>query len=106
MARRWSRLNWHGASGRWVCGALGAAGVSCHVIDPASVQVTRRRRQAKTDRIDVDKLLGALGRWLGGDDEACRMVRVPTPAEEDAKRGHRERQRLIGERVRLVNVVK
>jgi transposase len=95
-----------GRDGFWLQRALAQAGVRCHVIDPSSLQVTRRRRQAKTDRIDVHKLLNALGRWLGGDGEACRMVRVPTPAQEDAKRGHRERRRLIGERVRLVNAVK
>src|SRR5262249_30627842 len=77
-----------------------------HVLDPASLQVNRRGRQAKTDRIDAERLVRALIRHLYGDREACSVVRVPSAAQEDAKRLHRERHRLIAERVQHVNRIK
>src|SRR5512135_1334935 len=57
----------------------------------------------KTDRIDVELLLRRLLAWLRGEPRVCSMVAVPTPAEEDARRPTRERERLIAERRRLEN---
>lgn len=95
-----------GRDGFWLCRLLAARGIECHVLDPASLPVNRRARRAKSDRIDVRMLLRALIAWAGGDRGACRMVRVPSVSEEDAKRAHREREGLIGERVRHVNRIK
>jgi transposase len=95
-----------GRDGFWLHRLLGEAGIENHVVDPASLRVDRRARRAKTDRIDVCALLRALAAWLRGECQECRMVRVPSEAEEDAKRLHRERQRLINERVAHVNRIK
>lgn len=95
-----------GYDGFWLHRVLEAHGIRNHVLDPASLQVNRRARQAKTDRIDAERMVGALIRHLRGEAEACSVVRVPSPAEEDAKRLHRERHRLIAERVQHVNRIK
>jgi transposase len=92
--------------GFWLHRQLEAAGVENFVIDPTSLLVNRRARRAKTDRIDVRGLLRSLIAWLRGDKDVCRMVHPPSPAEEDARRTHRERQRLIKERVGHVNRIK
>jgi len=68
--------------------------------------VNRRARRPKTDRIDADRLVRALIRHLRGEPEACSVVRVPSPEQEDARRLHRERGRLIAERVAHVNRIK
>ncbi len=95
-----------GRDGFWPHRELAARGYTNHVIDPASIAVPRRQRRAKTDRIDVRGLVAALRAWLGGDRLRCRMVRVPSVAEEDARRPHRERERLVRERVQHVNRLK
>lgn len=95
-----------GRDGFWLHRALEGRGYANHVIDPASIAVPRRKRRAKTDRIDVRGLVGVLRAWLKGDWQRCRMVRVPSVAEEDAKRPHRERERLIREQVMHVNRIK
>jgi transposase len=95
-----------GRDGFWPHRALEGLGYRNHVIDPASIAVPRRQRRAKTDRIDVRGLVAVLRAWLGGDRLRCRMVRVPSAAEEDARRPHRERERLIRERVMHVNRIK
>lgn len=94
-----------GRDGFWLQRALSAAGAACHIIDPASLPIDRRRKRAKTDRLDVFALLRALSGWLSGDRLACRVVRVPTPAAEDARRLYRERQRLMNERTQHENRV-
>lgn len=95
-----------GYDGFWLYRSLTAKGVSCHVMDPGSLQVDRRARRAKTDRLDAAMLLRALIAWHHGDRAACRMVQVPSIEREDARRLHRERQRLIKERVQHVNRIK
>jgi transposase len=95
-----------GYEGFWLHRQLVAAGIESHVIDATSLQVDRRARRAKTDAIDVDGLLRALIAYVGGERGRCRMVRVPTVAEEDAKRTHRERKRLVKERTGHINRVK
>lgn len=95
-----------GYDGFWLHRVLQAQGVENHVIDPASVQVSRRARRAKTDRLDAHGLLRALSAWLRGEPQVCSMVRVPTVAEEDGKRLHRERRRLVKERTQHVNRIK
>jgi transposase len=92
--------------GFWLHRELEAAGVENFVIDPTSLLVNRRARRAKTDRIDVRGLLRTLIAWLRGDKDVCWMVHPPSSVEEDARRTHRERQRLIKERVGHVNRIK
>jgi transposase len=95
-----------GYDGFWLHRLLEAHGVRNYVLDPASLLVTRRARRAKTDRIDVERMLRALGRYLRGEPDACSVVRVPSVEQEDARRLHRERKRLVNERVQHVNRIK
>ena len=95
-----------GYDGFWLHRVLQAHGIRNHVLDPASLQVNRRARRPKTDRIDADQMVRALIRRLRGEREACSVVCVPSPEQEDARRLHRERHRLIAERVAHVNRIK
>jgi len=95
-----------GYDGFWLHRLLQAHGVNSHVLDPASLQVNRRARRAKTDRIDVHGLLRALMAHLRGEPKVVSVVRVPSVADEDARRPHRERDRLVRERVQHVNRIK
>ena len=95
-----------GYDGFWLQRRLAAEGIICWVMDPGSLQVNRRARRAKTDRLDAAMLLRALIAWCRGDRAACHMVQVPSVAREDARRTHRERQRLVAERVQHVNRIK
>ncbi len=95
-----------GYDGFWLHRFLEAAGIDNHVLDPASLPVKRRARRIKTDRLDVVSLLRALIGFIGGDKEACSLVRVPTVEEEDDKRVHRERERLVSERTAHINRIK
>jgi transposase len=95
-----------GYDGFWLHRVLAAASVGNHVIDPASLQVNRRARRAKTDRIDARAMVRALMAYVRGEDQVFSVVRVPVPEDEDAKRTFRERQRLITERVGHVNRIK
>src|SRR6266550_3183347 len=95
-----------GRDGFWLARWLQAHGVEAHVIHPSSVAVSREHRRAKTDRLDTELLKRAFLGWLRGERGHCSMARVPTMAEEDAKRPNRERGCLVGERTRLVNRIK
>jgi transposase len=95
-----------GLDGFWIHRALIAEGIESHVVDPASIAVSRRHRRAKTDRIDGEALLRTLLAWKRGEPRVCAMVRVPTPAEEDRRRLCRELKTLIGERIRHANRLK
>jgi transposase len=77
-----------------------------HVVDPASIATARRRRRAKTDRLDGEALLRALLAYKRGEPRVCAMVVAPTPEEEDRRRVSRERETLIGERIEQVNRIK
>lgn len=95
-----------GLDGFWVHRLLEANGVESQVVDAASIAVNRRSRRAKTDRIDVEKLLRTLMGWARGERQICSMVRPPTPQQEDERRLTREREILLAERIRHVNRVK
>jgi transposase len=95
-----------GLDGFWVDRLLQANGVDSHVVDAASIAVDRRNRRAKTDRIDVEKLLRTLMGWARGERRICSMVRPPNPEQEDERRLTRERGTLVTERVRHVNRIK
>jgi transposase len=95
-----------GRDGFWLARRLEARGVEAHVIHPSSVAVSREHRRAKTDRLDTELLKRGFLGWLRGERGHCSMARVPTIAEEDAKRPNRERECLVGERTRIVNRIK
>jgi transposase len=95
-----------GLDGFWLHRVLQSEGVESHVVDPASIATSRRRRRAKTDRIDGEALLRALLAHKRGEPRVCAMVKAPTPEEEDRRRLCRERKVLIAERVKHVNRVK
>ncbi len=95
-----------GLDGFWIHRMLEANDVESHVVDAASIAVDRRSRRAKTDRIDVEKLLRTLMGWARGERQICSMVRPPSPTEEDARRLTRERGTLVTERVRHVNRIR
>jgi transposase len=95
-----------GRDGFWLHRLLAAKGIASHVMDPTSLQVDRRARRAKTDRLDAEALLRALMAWSRGERRVCAMVRPPSPEQEDARRPSREREALLKERVRRVNRIK
>jgi transposase len=95
-----------GLDGFWIHRILEREGVESYVVDPASIATSRRRRRAKTDRIDGEALVRALLAYKRGEPRVCAMLRVPTPEEEDRRRLARERKALTNERVRHVNRVK
>jgi len=92
-----------GRDGFWLARWLRVRGIEAYVIHAASTAVSREHRRAKTDRLDVELL--KLG-WLRGEVGHCKMVTIPTPEEEDAKRPGRERETLTSECTRIVNGMK
>ena len=86
-----------GYDGFWLHRLLMAAGITNYVFDPASIAVDQRARRVKTDRIDGEKMLRTLMAYLRGEPQVVRIVRVPAPEQEDARRASRERGRLIKE---------
>ena len=92
-----------GRDGFWVHRVLQDNGIDNQVVDPASLLTDQKKKSKKTDRIDVRKILRALKLWHEGDPEACRMVHVPTPDQEDARRPVREAQRMKKEQTGHLN---
>jgi transposase len=84
---------------RW----LVSIGVDNRLIDSASIEVNQRAKRVKTDRVDLAKLMALLARVHGGEANVWHEVRVPSVADEDRRRLHRERQRLLKERGALGN---
>ena len=95
-----------GLDGFWIDRILKNAGVESHVVDPASIATSRRRRRAKTDKLDGETLVRTLLAYKRGEPRVCAMVKAPSPEEEDRRRGTRERKVLITERVQHVNRIK
>src|SRR3984957_11322421 len=95
-----------GLDGFWIHRALEQEGIESHVVDAASIAVSRRRRRAKTDRIDGEALLGGVLAFKRGEPRVCSMSRAPTPQDEDRRRICRERKTLLAERIRHVNRIK
>jgi len=95
-----------GLDGFWLDRALRLEGIESHVVDPASIAVCRRKRRAKTDRIDGESLIRTLLAYKRGEPRVCAMVRPPTPEEEDRRRVSRERRTLLTERVEHTNRIK
>ena len=95
-----------GLDGFWIHRVLEQEGIESHVVDAASVLTSRRRRKAKTDRIDGEALLRTLLAHKRGEPRVCAMVRPPSPEEEDRRRLGRERKTLVAERIAHVNRIK
>jgi transposase len=95
-----------GPDGFWIHRLLQEEGIESHVVDPASIATSRRRRRAKTDKIDGEALVRALLAYKRGEPRVCAMVRAPTPQEEDRRRVCRERKVLTTERIQHVNRIK
>lgn len=95
-----------GRDGFWIHRALVARGVDNRVVDSSSIEVNRRARRAKTDRIDALKLVTMLVRVCLGEPGVWRAVRVPTRETEAARHVSRERQALTEERTRLINQIR
>jgi len=95
-----------GRDGFWLARWLRARDIEIYVIHPTSVAVSREHRRAKIDRLDTGLLKRVFIGWLRGEPDHCHMAAIPTLAEEDAKRPNRERERLVGERTRIVNRMK
>jgi transposase len=95
-----------GLDGFWLHRVLQAEGCESHVVDAASIAAPRRRRRAKTDRLDGEALVRTLLAYKRGEPRVCSMVRPPTPEAEDDRRICRERADLVEERIRHVNRIK
>jgi len=95
-----------GRDGFWIHRALTDIGINNIVVDSSSIEVNRRYRRAKTDRLDVIKLLTMLIRHLSGEKRVWSVVRVPTVEQEDAKRIDREIDRLKKEKTAHTNRIK
>jgi len=95
-----------GLDGFWIHRLLQDEGIESYVVDPASIAMSRRRRRAKTDKIDGESLVRALLAYKRGEPRVCAMVKAPTPQEEDRRRICRERKTLTAERVQHVNRIK
>lgn len=95
-----------GRDGFWLHRYLGTQGVTNLIVDSASIEVNRRKRRAKTDRLDVGKLLTMFMRYYHGEKKVWSIVQVPTPEEEDQRQLHRELMALTAERTRHINRIK
>ena len=95
-----------GLDGFWIHRVLQRKGIESYVVDAASIATSRRRRRAKTDRIDGEALVRALLAYKRGEPRVCAMVRAPTPEDEDSRRGCRERKTLTVERIQHINRIK
>ncbi len=88
-----------GRDGFWLHRHLRGVGIENEVVDSSSIEVSRRLRRAKTDRLDGDRLLAKLVRYHAGEREGWSVLRVPSIEDEDARRLHRELARLKRERL-------
>lgn len=95
-----------GRDGFWLHRLLTQMGIGNLVIDSSSIEVNRRARRIKTDRLDAAKLLSMLVRYHGGEEGLWSVVHVPTPQQEDARHLQREIRTLKKEQTRLINRVK
>jgi transposase len=94
-----------GRDGFWIARGLQDHGIEAYVLHPASIAVERRGRRAKTDRIDVDLLLGTLLGWLRGEPRRCTMAPIPSETEEDMREPGREREALVKARLKVENQI-
>lgn len=95
-----------GREGFWVHRWLESQGIESRVVDAASIEVSRRKRKAKSDGLDVRQLLTKLVRYEAGDRRVWSVVRVPTVEEEDARHLTRDLSTMKKDRTRASNRIK
>jgi transposase len=95
-----------GRDGFWLHRYLVSVGVENQVVDSSSIEVNRRQRRAKTDKLDVIKLGVLLGRYDSGEKKVWSVVRVPSVAEEDGRQVGRELESLKKERTEHCNRIR
>jgi transposase len=95
-----------GRDGFWLHRYLSSIGVTNLIVDSASIEVNRRAKQAKTDRLDLGKLLTMLMRYQAGEKKVWRVVHVPSPEVEDHRHLHRELTDLKEQRTQHTNRIK
>jgi transposase len=95
-----------GRDGFWIHRALLSMGIENIIVDSASIEVSRRGKRAKTDRLDAGKLVGMLLRYRAGERKTWSVVRVPTPEEEDRRHLHRELKAAKRDRTRITNRIR
>jgi transposase len=92
-----------GRDGFWLHRWLLAEGIDNRVVDASSIEVNRRLRRAKTDRMDATRLVVLLVRFWLGERRVWSVVRVPSVEEEDRRHLHRELLTMKRDRTRLAN---
>ena len=95
-----------GRDGFWLHRSLAALGVTNLVVDSSSIEVTRRAKQAKSDRLDTTALLTKLARHVRGDRDVWSVGHVPSVEDEDRRQLHRELWMITRERTRVVNRIR
>jgi transposase len=95
-----------GRDGFWLDRFLGTHGVENLVVDSASIEVNRRKRRAKSDRLDAVKLVSMLMRWHNGEKKVWSVVHPPSAEDEDHRQLHRELIALKSERTGHSNAIK
>jgi len=95
-----------GREGFWLHRFLQAQGITNSVVDSSSIDVNRRKRRAKSDGLDVRKLLGMLIRYEYGEREVWRVVHVPSVEAEDQRHLHRDLETLKQERASTATRIK
>ena len=95
-----------GRDGFWLHRFLEAIGHTNHVVDSSSIEVKRKAKRVKTDRVDLGGLLRLLIRSHSGEHRVWSVVRVPTPEAEDARQLHRELITARRDRTRTINRIK
>jgi transposase len=95
-----------GRDGFWLHRFLVDQGIANQVVDSSSIEVKRRGRRCKTDRVDVGKLLSMLIRWHHGETKVWSIVQVPSVLDEDRRQLHRDLLELKAERTQHSNRIK
>jgi len=95
-----------GRDGFWLHRYLSTRGIASLVVDSASIEVNRRKRRAKSDRLDADKLVRMLLRYHAGERKVWSTLHVPDRAAEDERQLHRELQELKDEQTLHINRIK
>lgn len=95
-----------GRDGFWLHRFLEAQGIANEVVDSSSIEVQRRGRRRKTDRLDAAKLVSMLIRWHQGERQVWRVVQVPGVVDEDRRQLHRDLLEMKAERTQHTNRIK
>ena len=95
-----------GRDGFWLHQYLLDRGILNQIVDSSSIEINRRMKRAKTDRLDVGKLLAMLLRYHSGERKVWRTITVPNERVEDSRHFHRELAELKVERTSHINRIK